>query len=96
MLHLNRLKLSCRSSTRCSARRSRKIQIAIRLKSAWLTWIEAKILEALVQSRVDMAKASDDINNVVKTFETARVVATDLNSTLWTNCQRVTKSLPVQ
>ena len=66
------------------------------LKSARLTWIEAKILEALVQSRVDMAKASDDINNVVKTFKTARVVATDLNSTLWTNCQRVTKSLPVQ
>ena len=66
------------------------------LKSAPLTWIEAKILEALVQSRVDMAKASDDINNVVKTFKTARVVATDLNSTLWTNCQRVTKSLPVQ
>ena len=59
-----------------------------------LTWTECKLFEALVASRVNMQKAGDTINDVVKGFGNAKITAQHINTTLWSNCQKVNKGQP--
>ena len=66
------------------------------LKQARLTWMEAKMFEALVSSKVDIKGAQSIIEDVVKGFKKAKITAGELNQTVWSNCQRVGKSLPLQ
>ena len=65
------------------------------MKAGRVTWIESKLLENLVLSRVDMGAAGDGIQEIVKGFGTG-VNAQMINQTIWTNCQRVCKGLKPQ
>ena len=66
------------------------------MKSARITWVEAKFLEALVQSKINAQTAVDKIDETVNSFGDAGIFSTDLNTLIWGNCQRVTRGLPLQ
>jgi len=59
------------------------------LKRGKLTWIEVKLLAALIESMVDKPSAVLAVSDIVSTFDDAGVATGDIFKTLWTEALKV-------
>lgn len=65
------------------------------LNRARLTYTEARLFEALVQSNLDPSGASEIIGFLAKRFNKAEMEASQIEPFIWTQAQRVSKGQTV-